>query len=63
MTEDSTNKSKSPKGRKIGRRQVLIGGLSGAALSATATSVLAQAPSQPARADKRPMLPAAVPQL
>ncbi len=57
MTEDSINKSKSPKGRKIGRRQVLLGGLSGAAISATAVTALAQAPSQPGVGRQAPDAP------
>ena len=57
MTEDSINKSKSPKGGKIGRRQVLIGGLSGAAISATAVTALAQAPSMPGQGRQAPDAP------
>jgi gamma-glutamyltranspeptidase / glutathione hydrolase len=55
MTKDITRKSKTSKG--IGRRQVLIGGLSGAALSAAATNVLAQAPSQPGQGRQAPDAP------
>ena len=57
MNEDSTSKSKTSKGRKIGRRQVLMGGLSGAALSAAATSVLAQAPPMPGQGRQAPDAP------
>jgi len=56
MTKD-INKDEAPKSGKIGRRQVLIGGLSGAAISATAVTALAQAPSQPGVGRQAPDAP------
>jgi len=51
------NKDETSKSGKIGRRQVLIGGLSGAAISATGTIALAQAPSQPGVGRQAPDAP------
>ncbi len=56
MTSKSTKDEAAERGR-IGRRQLLIGGLSGAAISATAGVTLAQAPAQPGVGRQAPDAP------
>ncbi len=60
MTSESTKDAKAEPGR-IGRRQLLIGGLSGAAISAAGGAALAQAPAQPGVGRQAPDAPRTAP--
>lgn len=61
MPKDTADKDQTGKGNQLGRRQVLIGGLSGAALSIGARTALAQGPSLPGVGRQAPDAPRSAP--